>query len=283
MAKPESLKVIKVFNNNVLLGCEVRSGREVVCVGRGLGFGKDEGRCYAWSDLPVEKTFVLEDPEDARNYRMLVSRVDKRVVGVVAEFIALAAERLGEPLNPHLHIALPDHLAFALERVRAGLEISNPFLAEIQTLYPAEYAVALEGREMVRERLGWEMPEGELGFLAVHIHGARRRGGLPKALRYTALLKELVDALEAESGKPVDRSGLDYARLLTHFRFVFERVERGVAIVNPLTARLATEYPEAFRVAGVLAGIISRELRRPVPEDETGYITIHLLRFLPPE
>lgn len=283
MSGPESLKVIKVFNNNVVLGCQRPSGREVVCVGRGLGFGKQEGRTYPWDELSVERTFVLEDPEEARNYRALVSNLDSRVLGVVAEFIALAVERLGEPLNSHLHIALPDHLSFALQRVRDGLEIFNPFLAEIRSLYPEEYAIALEGREMVRQRLGWDMPEGELGFLAMHIHGARRRGALPRSLRYTALTKELIDTLEAEVGRPVMRSGLDYARLLTHFRFAFERIEKEEAIVNPLTRRLMEDYPGVFRVAWALTGIIARELHKPVPEDETGYIAIHLLRFLLPD
>ena len=47
--------------------------------------------------------------------------------------------------------------------------MNNPFLLETESLYPKEYEVAKEVVDMINES-PIQLPEGEIGFIALHIH-----------------------------------------------------------------------------------------------------------------
>lgn len=44
-------------------------------------------------------------------------------------------KELAAPLSDHVHIALSDHLSFAIERIQNGLLVQNKLLHEIKALY----------------------------------------------------------------------------------------------------------------------------------------------------
>ena len=94
------------------------------------------------------------------------------------------------PLNEHIHVALTDHLVFAVSRMRRGMGIRNPFLLETKGLYPNEYKIAAEVTEMVNKNLTVALPEGEIGFIALHIHSAL----VNKNVRDFAIHSDLIDS-----------------------------------------------------------------------------------------
>ena len=75
------------------------------------------------------------------------------MIGVAEEILHLAAGRFG-PLGEEAHLTLAEHLAATVDRVRQGMPIPNPFLAQIQLLYPEEYELAGQAVEMIAARLG---------------------------------------------------------------------------------------------------------------------------------
>ena len=71
-----------------------------------------------------------------------------------------------------LVMALSDHVANAVERVRRGIDITYPLLGEVSNLYPQEYA---QGRAMLASlnaRLDVTLPDGEATALAMHLVNA---------------------------------------------------------------------------------------------------------------
>ena len=119
--------VSKVLNNNVILVTDKNSNQELVLVGKGIGFGKKDGRNVTLSEKDIEKSFIAYDEKTKTEYFQLISQMDSNVMGVSEEIIALAEENLGR-LNSHIHIALTDHIGFALDRIKMGMEMSNPFI-----------------------------------------------------------------------------------------------------------------------------------------------------------
>ncbi len=51
------------------------------------------------------------------------------------EIISYAEQQLSATLSHHVHIALSDHLSFAVERIARGISIQNKLLNEIKSLY----------------------------------------------------------------------------------------------------------------------------------------------------
>lgn len=271
--------ITRVLNHNVVLVEEPGSGQEIVLFGKGIGFGTKPGNTILSHDARVEKRFRLENENHQQQYRTLLSQVDPAVVGIAEEIIALIAKEITPHVNEHVHVALPDHIQFAMYRLRNGMEIVNPFLFEIQTLYSKEYALAKRAAEMIKSAFSLEIPESEIGFLALHIHSAVSYMPVSKAVQFTNIITELVGIIEERTGRSIERNTIDYVRLITHLRFACERIRQQKSIHNPLLDRLKETAPEAYAVAEELARHISKRLDMNVPEDEIGYMAMHVFRL----
>ena len=127
------------------------TGNEVVLIGSGIGFGKKSGNRLF--DEKVEKMFVLNDPEKQEQYKQLLSTIDEETLKMLISVVEIIRERAGMPLNEHIHIALTDHLAFAINRMKQGYDDSKSFFVETRALYPNEYKIAAEVTAMVNEKL----------------------------------------------------------------------------------------------------------------------------------
>ncbi|NQF17496.1 PRD domain-containing protein [Brevibacillus sp. HB1.3] len=278
--KEKTYAITRVLNHNVVLVEEPGSGQEIVLFGKGIGFGAKPGNTIPSHDLRVEKRFRLENENHQKQYQNILSQVDPAVVGIAEEIIALIASEITPELNEHVHVALPDHIQFAIYRLNNGMEIVNPFLFEIQTLYTKEYALANRAADMIKNAFDLDIPDSEIGFLALHIHSAISYVPVKKAVQFTNIITELVSLIEERTAITIERSTIDYVRLITHLRFAVERIRQQKFIKNPLLDRVKTTMPEAYQLATELAQYISTRLEIAVPEDEVGYMALHLYRLL---
>lgn len=276
----QTYTIARVFNHNVVLVQEPVTSSEIVLLGKGIGFGKKPGQTIAYDDERVEKKFRIESESHKKQYQTLINQIDHAVIGIAEEIIALIAKEITPHFNEHVHVALPDHIQFAIYRLQNGMEIVNPFLFEIQTLYPGEYALAKRAADMIKKTFSLEVPQSEIGFLALHIHSAISYVPVAKAMQVTNLISELVGIVEQRAQKVFERNTLEYVRLVTHLRFALERIRQNKPILNPLLDAIKTTMAPEFELAGQLAAMISERLQIAVPEDETGYIAMHLYRLL---
>ena len=65
----------------------------------------------------VEKLFVLKNEKEQENYIKLLPFIDNEYLEVIIAAIELIKQRTNSMLNEHIHVALTDHLMFALTRV----------------------------------------------------------------------------------------------------------------------------------------------------------------------
>ena len=279
MAAADKYKIKKIFNNNVILAEDLNSKQEVILIGKGIGFSRQSGEDFYKTDMDIEKEFKPVVGEKRENYIQLLEEVDSQVIGITEEIIAMASEELNEDLNQHIRIGLADHIAFSLKRIRDGIEVANPFLAETRTLYNKEYKLAKKAVEMIEKRFDIPIPESEVGFITLHIHGARDERGISRTLKNTSLIKELVTEVEAELGQSLAYESLNYARLVNHLRFALERIESNASNPNPLLENIKENFSFSFKLAGKLAKIIEDKFDYQVPEAEKGYLALHLHRL----
>ena len=279
MAAAEKYIIKKIFNNNVILAENISTKNELIFIGNGIGFSKSSGNGFLKSELNIDKEFAPIDGEKRENYIQLLEEVDSEVIGITEEIIAMASAELNEDLDQHIRIGLADHIAFSLKRIRDGIEVANPFLVETRTLYNEEYSVAEKAVAMIADRFDLEIPESEVGFITLHIHGARNERGISKTLQNTSLIKELVTKVETELGKKLAYDSLNYARLVNHLRFALERIETGVSNPNPLLENIKENFDFSFKIAQKLVKIIEEKFDCQVPESEKGYLALHLHRL----
>ncbi|WP_055665811.1 glucose PTS transporter transcription antiterminator GlcT [Desnuesiella massiliensis] len=269
-------KVIKVFNNNVLFVSE--NEKEKILFGKGIGFGKKIGDIIK-AGLEVDKIFTIEDKTNSANFNELMNYADQNIIALSEEIIAMISNELQEELDEKIHISLTDHMIFALKRLEDNEEIQNPFLVETETLYKREFDIAKKAALMIEKAIGIEIPDGEAGFIALHIHSARNKGGLSNTIKYNFVSNSVVEFLEDEMKIEIDRQSLDYARFLTHIRFAIERILNNNPIKNDLISAIKKQYKDSYKVARKAAKIIENQLCIEVIEDEIAYLAIHIERL----
>lgn len=273
----EDCEIIKAFNNNIVL---VQSeGKEKLLLNKGIGFGKRPGDKVDKGTL-IEKVFIIEDKDNLRNFKELVNSVDREFIGFCEELIYFISKELNQELSESIHIGLIDHLSFAIKRLKNNEEIQNPFLVEIETLYSREFSLAQAVAEKIEEYIGIHIPDGEVGFIALHIHSARNNGKLSNTIKYSFISNAIIEYVEKFLKIEINRKSLDYARFLTHLRFAIERIITNDAIANDFIDVIKSKYRKSYRIAKQAAKILEENLDDvTVVEDEIAYLAMHIERF----
>lgn len=269
-------EVTKILNNNVILG--QRKGKEVILIGKGIGFGKKIAKPYLIDEDKIEKIFCYLDGYQKEDYIQVINNLDYRIISISNEIIQMAREKIGE-ISPHIHAALTDHINFALSRLKDGTVIHNPFLYEIKALYQEEYAIGLKGKELIKKRLAKDIPDDEVGFIALHIHSAKENQHIIDTVKNTKLMSELLGIVEEAIGEKLDPYQLLYRRLINHLRQSISRVETDHQIVNPLLDEIKEKLEVAYGIATKVAHVIKNKKGIKMTEDEIGFMALHIERL----
>ena len=138
-------RIIKVLNNNGILVYHNETGRELILLGNGVGFGK-------------RPTQQIEQIQGARVYSLVTRQKQQSVLKVVngirPEFIEAAgriideAEKVFPKMNRDILLPMADHIALAAKRAKENRQMPNPFTPDIRVLFAKEFSVAQKGREI---------------------------------------------------------------------------------------------------------------------------------------
>lgn len=269
--------VEKVFNNNIVL-VKFDKNIEKIFFGKGLGFGKKPGD-FIVKGTKVDKIFSIENEDNLKNFAAIVSSVDSDFLALCEEIIYNISEALGEELVENIHVGLIDHLNFAVKRLKNGEEIQNPFLAEIETLYSKEFELATKAAEKIEKSINVHIPDGEIGFIALHIHSARNNGDMSNTIKYSFLSNTIIEYVEDSLNIEINRKSLDYARFVTHIRFALERIMQNIQLPNELTDVIKKKYKKSYKIAEDIGKMLEKQLDKDVSKDEVAYIAMHIERF----
>ncbi|MXQ52273.1 PRD domain-containing protein [Shimazuella alba] len=280
MNKDQTYTVDHVFNNNVVLVIDPSTNKETILLGKGLGFHQKKGAIIPYTDSRVEKKFYLEDEIYLEQYRNLLTQVDKDVFGISEEIIDLITKDFTDDINEYVHLALPDHIQFALYRIRNGLKIINPFLFEIKTLYNKEFALAKRAATLLSDTFNLKIPESEIGFLALHIHSALNYMPVHKTVTFASLLVDFVAMIERETNQSIHKESASYLQFVTNFRFAIERGHESHDIHASLLSSIETNIPVAFQYSQRLFWLIEKRLEIIPNKDEIALLSIDINRLL---
>ncbi|MFC5405790.1 BglG family transcription antiterminator [Cohnella soli] len=279
LAKRGLLQIDRVVGNNVVLTLDPRTSKEYVLFGKGIGFASKGSEWISIEDARIEKRYRLDEEQPIKQYQELVENIDPEVIQISEQIIENVKERMGTPVQPKVYFALPNHIQFALYRLKNGMEINNPFLHETQMSFPFEYEIASKAAIMISERFGTPIPDDEIGFLALHVHSSTGTASVGQLVKMAGLLNRIVEHIERRRQTNLPRSSSEYVRLITHIRSAIERLMLGRHVNNPLATEIQTHYPQLFDLATEIAELIKEELEIEISLDEIGYMAMHLHRL----
>lgn len=269
-------KVLKSLSSNVVVS--EKDSNVYVLFGKGIGFGKKPGELITKGST-IEQKFIKIDESEKANYVEILKNVEGKILAVTEELISLAEDILKEKLTSRIHVGLADHISFAMKRIELGIDIVNPFLNEIQILYPKEYSIAEKGSELIKEKLNVELPESEIGFITLHIHSARVNREVSQSLKYTRIIQEIMEYIQELLGIKTNQKSMEYARLVSHLRYALDRIENDKVLKNVMLESIKTSMSEEYEISKKVCKVISEKLFKEVCEDEIGYMSLHIYRL----
>lgn len=271
----------KVLSNNVVQALDANTNQECILLGKGVGFGL-KGKEYVDS-TKIEKKFYLQNTVNFTKYQKLIANCDEKLIFVVADYIAKIEKYFGCKYNENLHIGLLDHLNFSLYRLRNNCTINNIFIDEISIMYEKEYQFAKMMFADLNKRLGVQLPEVEIGFIALHIHSSIKGDKVSQTALFAKIIGECRELIEEEFNIKLDPQSLNHTRLITHLKFALKRASENKTVNNTMIDSLKMAYPKTFEFACTLAKYIHDNYDLYLTEGEIGYLTIHIQNIISSE
>lgn len=252
--------------------------KEIILFAKGIGFNCKKGSIIP-ENTNIEKIFTIQDENNIANFRRVIGSNDEKFIAFCEELILEISRDFNDELNEIIHIGLIDHISFAIERMKKGEILRNPFLVEIETLYPKEFEAATKMVKKLEDFTGVSIVEDEIGFIAMHIHSARTTGKISHTIKFTYIANTAVEYIEDAFNIVVDRTSLSYARFISHLRFAIERLINNTPVKNELLSIIKLKYPASFKVSEEIGKAINEDFSLEVAEDEIGYLALHVERI----
>ena len=271
------MTIKKIFNNNAALATD-EQGNEVIYTGCGICFQKKCGD--ELDESKIEKTFVMEKANE--QFMKLVSELPYEEIQVADEIIKYAASHLNKRLCNNIYITLTDHLGFAVERSKTGTVLKNKLLWEIKKYYGPEFVIGRHALEIIKDRLGVELPEDEAGFFALHIVNAELDGNIHHTMETPEVIDDIVNIVRFTYKTDLDEQSLSYERFITHLKYFLQRAENKI-YYQPADGELfeivTKKYPEAYKCASRIKSYMEAKYPEEITDEEMLYLTVHISRI----
>ncbi|WP_159868747.1 MULTISPECIES: PRD domain-containing protein [unclassified Raoultella] len=272
--------VQKVLNNSLILSSD-SDNREVIVMGKGIGFSSRPGDEIA--EEKIEKLFVMQTPINRSGYLEALSAISDEVIEMAAMIISRANMQLSSKVREQIFFTLADHLDFAIARCRKGIAIQNRLLPEVRRFYPQQFRVASEAVAMIHQQYGIALPEEEAGNIAFHLVNGQSEGDdVAQTMQSVKMLKDIFSLVQYHFKQEIDTGSINYSRFLVHMQFFLQRLQEGeldTARDSFLLAQVVKEYPHAWRCAELIRDYVQAQLGMALGGNELLWLTVHLVRI----
>ncbi|MGN0974456.1 MAG: PRD domain-containing protein [Gemmiger sp.] len=269
------MRALRKLSNNAVI-CTDSSGREMVAMGKGVGFGQLP-RELSLAD--VERTFYNMD----NSSYALIQELPTEVVEFSARIIDIAANELPYELSPNAVLSLADHIAFAMERAKKQLHVRMPLAYDVQQMYPTEYKIGRYTLDRVRKEFHIGLPKEEAAGIAMNLINAKakpeQRVEQDEAEACASMLEDITEIVENHFHLIVDRESFNFSRYATHLQYLFQRVRSQQSIESDnlqMYKSLREEYPDVADCVEKISAHMAETWHCELSEEEKLYLILHV-------
>ena len=274
------MKVIRVFNNNIV-ATKTEDNKEAIVQGSGIGFGKKPGDLL--NEAKIEKRFYIMD-EHASKFHALFDQVPIEYFQIAELIMEKAQNELNVILDDQIVVALTDHIYFAVERQLKNVSLTNFLNSEISYLYRKEYQIGLWALDQVEKIVNVKLNKDEAGFIALHIVNASMKKDKQDISDTLVFIKGIMDIIRNSFGIELDMNDLDTTRLMTHLKFLANRViyheNESIDALGDMYSLLINQKKQLEPCLKAIDEYVLVTFNYQLSQQEKVYLMIHLLRIL---
>ncbi|MBO0587384.1 BglG family transcription antiterminator [Sporosarcina sp. E16_8] len=210
--------------------------------------------------------------------KRLLHLVDREKILIIEDVMQQLNRVLPFPITDNAYVGLIVHLTLAIERIMLGENIQMDTVYLEQLTKEPEYHIAQEIIAKLSARFQIEIPKAEIGYITMHLQGAKLRhneGQLLEASNLETFIhaKKLIQCMEDATGEDLMDNAPLLEGLVTHLKPAIYRIRQDMGITNPLLKSIRKDYEELFQIVKNAVGKVFPELQ--IPNEEIGYLVMH--------
>lgn len=274
-------RVRKALNHNTLIAISMENNQEYLVIGKGIGFGKKVSERFEIPENIECTVYSLHEQTERGKAMELIKGIEPVYLEIAGKVLAKSEEVFGK-IDKNILFPMADHIAFAVQRIRANEQISNPLTDDIRALFHMEYKTAECVKDILWEMLQVEIDEHEIGYIALHIHSAIEDENVALSMQIAMAVRECIRIIEEETGQTIDVMSVSYNRLMNHIRYMVARSIKGEKLKLNMNDYMSVKFPKSFWMATEVCKQLEKQLHRnfPLDEVEIGYLAMHIERVL---
>lgn len=275
--------IIKRLINNNLVLADSAEGKEILVMGKGIGFRKKNGDYI--EDSRIEKSYRLMELHITDSLQELLEHVPMEDVMLSDKMMRYIKKTYDKQVNDTLYISVLDHISSALQRHEKGIDLKNPMLWDIQKFYKEEYAIGLELLDLIEQEMHVRLTNDEAGFLALHIVNAQLESNMGEITDITNIVHSVLNIIKYQLHVEYDEASVYYFRFITHLKFFAQRLlnkqkqtdgDDNEELLELIRRKHAKEYQVTYRIEEYL----HKNFGYNMSDDERMYLCIHIARMI---
>lgn len=213
----------------------------------------------------------------------LLNLVDQQIIKRLEKLVHEVESKLGKDLSDQAFVGLVVHLSLAVQRIRKheDIKVSPDLMVDLEV--KPEFGIAEMLADSIQQEFDVEVPKDEVGYIAMHLLGARNQYRKENAsvsvmekFHLVRLAKSIMTMAENETGKKLSRNTGLLAGLVNHLGPSISRLKMNMTIRNPLLSEMQQNYPDLMELARKCVTRLEKLIGRELPDSEIAYIAMHL-------
>ena len=178
-------RIEKVLNHNTVIAIHQDDHKEVLIMGKGVGFGRKVAERI--EVRPEDRLYSLQKYKERGGAKEIIK-------SIAPEFLELTnavldeAEKVFGKIDRMVLFPLADHIAFAVKRIQNHEQISNPLTEDIRVLFHMEFKVAESIRPLLKKQFQIDIEDEKVS----------------QAMQMARSVRECISMVEEAIGKPID-------------------------------------------------------------------------------
>ena len=272
------MEIKKIINNNIVSSID-KDGRELVVMGRGIGFGKKTGQMI--DEDAVEKIFRMDNEDTLERFKELLANLPLEYIQLSNDIISYTKASIGIKLNQNVYLTLMDHISFAIDRFKEGMHFNNALFEEIKLFYPKEYLVGKYALNLIEEKTGLQMPDDEAASIALHLVNAEYNSKISETFHMTMMIQEMVDYIENKFPQfKEDSMHMDW--LISNLKYMAHRIMKLPAAEEiedkEFYDMIRKHCEEEYQLVDEMNEFLKSKYECSMTDEEKVYLTVSIRR-----
>ena len=230
-------------------------------------------------DDSAEAEYSLKDAGMKNIGGLLDDAVIKRVKDCIAD---MKHERILN-MTETSYAAMIIHITIAIGRILQSETIESEGKWQEINKEDEDYLLAKELVDRLAGEFDLKIPEIEISYIYLHIKGSKHEKlqyGEDCSLEidnreFQQLLNHMIDAFDREKTLYLKQDDEFIQGLLVHLQPTIFRILHNMQIHNPVLEDIKENYADIYERCKRVAEVLSLWLKKEVPEEETGFLTVH--------